>query len=508
MIVNISPDSRLIEETMHVLKFAALAQKVEIPRKRLQMPLNPIKRKRVSSLLEKRRSTLMSFNPGFNSTARLSSTEGPFSFRSSVATATLTELSEEIEEKPSAGELTYIKESENESESESEDEESKVETAVRKDSVEALKKKVLMLERKIKEMEEENENLEIDLREEISKEYEDIFAQREKAFTEYVEELQERAEETAENRLRSQQEFMKKRREDPVANENLVKENRALKNANQDLEVQLKKLQSTLDDHKKALADSQGEIMRLTYSQALQGEKNFDFSRTEIPFDIQMTFDEVMRKLEKRNREYDDIRQKYEDTGKNLEEVIAELDELETEHRKLSEEFEKSENTRQLMEAENEQLKDKITELENFKVLYLESVEKADEQGSADKEQISAMKQHLQDKDKLIEELREAREDLKKSFELQSLELIQLNEELQHFQQAPEIAKTKTPKKPSGSSTNPIESENLIRQMEKLNIECADLKNQLLVISEERDSLLRRLAEMEKTDVDLDRILG
>lgn len=86
MIVNISPDSRLIEETMHVLKFAALAQKVEIPRKRLQMPLNPIKRKRVSSLLEKRRSTLMSFNPGFNSTARLSSTEGPFSFRSSVAT--------------------------------------------------------------------------------------------------------------------------------------------------------------------------------------------------------------------------------------------------------------------------------------------------------------------------------------------------------------------------------------------------------------------------------------
>ncbi|KAK2721562.1 hypothetical protein QYM36_003752, partial [Artemia franciscana] len=229
MIVNISPDSRLIEETMHVLKFAALAQKVEIPRKRLQMPLNPIKRKRVSSLLEKRRSTLMSFNPGFNSTARLSSTEGHFSFRSSVATATLTELSEEIEEKPSAGELTYIKESENESESESEDEESKVETAVRKDSVEALKKKVLMLERRIKEMEEENENLEIDLREEISKEYEDIFAQREKAFTEYVEELQERAEETAENRLRSQQEFMKKRREDPVANENLVKENRALK---------------------------------------------------------------------------------------------------------------------------------------------------------------------------------------------------------------------------------------------------------------------------------------
>jgi len=38
-------------------------------------------------------------------------------------------------------------------------------------------------------MEEENENLEIDLREEISKEYEDIFAQREKAFTEYVEEV-------------------------------------------------------------------------------------------------------------------------------------------------------------------------------------------------------------------------------------------------------------------------------------------------------------------------------
>ncbi|XP_065567186.1 kinesin-like protein KIF20B isoform X3 [Artemia franciscana] len=508
MIVNISPDSRLIEETMHVLKFAALAQKVEIPRKRLQMPLNPIKRKRVSSLLEKRRSTLMSFNPGFNSTARLSSTEGPFSFRSSVATATLTELSEEIEEKPSAGELTYIKETENESESESEDEESKVETALRKDSVEALKKKVLMLERKIKEMEEENENLEIDLREEISKEYEDIFAQREKAFTEYVEELQERAEETAENRLRSQQEFMKKRREDPVANENLVKENRALKTANQDLEVQLKKLQSTLDDHKKALADSQGEIMRLTYSQALQGEKNFDFSRTETTFDIQMTFDEVMRKLEKRNREYDDIRQKYEDTGKNLEEAIAELDELETEHRKLSEEFEKSENTRQFMEAENEQLKDKITELENFKVLYLESVEKADEQDSADKEQISAMKLHLQDKDNLIEELREAREDLKKNFELQSLEIIQLNEELQHFQQAPEIAKTKIPKKPSGSSTNPIESENLIRQMGKLNIECADLKNQLLVISEERDSLLRRLAEMEKTDVDLDRILG
>jgi len=66
--------------------------------------------------------------------------------------ATLTELSKEIEEKPSAGELTYIKESENESESESEDEESKVETAVRKDSVEALKKKVLTLERKIKEV--------------------------------------------------------------------------------------------------------------------------------------------------------------------------------------------------------------------------------------------------------------------------------------------------------------------------------------------------------------------
>ncbi|XP_065576822.1 uncharacterized protein LOC136037897 [Artemia franciscana] len=118
------------------------------------------------------------------------------------------------------------------------------------------------------------------------------------------------------------------------------------------------------------------------------------------------------------------------------------------------------------------------------------------------------MKQHLQDKDKLIEELREAREDLKKNFELQSLEIIQLNEELQHFQQAPEIAKTKTPKKPSGSSTNPIDSENLICQMGKLNIECADLKNQLLVISEERDSLLRRLAKMEKTDVDLDRILG
>ena len=34
------------------------------------------------------------------------------------------------------------------------------------------------------------------------------------------------------------------------------------------------------------------------------------------------------------------------------------------------------------------------------------------------------------------------------------------------------------------------------------------MKNQLLVISEERDSLLRRLAEMEKTDVYLDRILG
>ena len=51
------------------------------------------------------------------------------------------------------------------------------------------------------------------------------------------------------------------------------------------------------------------------------------------------------------------------------------------------------------------------------------------------------MKQYLQDKDKLIEELREAREDLKKNFELQSLEIIQLNEELQHFQQAPEIAK-------------------------------------------------------------------
>ncbi|KAK2706397.1 hypothetical protein QYM36_016441 [Artemia franciscana] len=160
------------------------------------------------------------------------------------------------------------------------------------------------------------------------------------------------------------------------------------------------------------------------------------------------------------------------------------------------------------MEAEKEQLKDKINELDNFKVLYLESIEKADEQDSADKEQISAMKQHLQDKDKLIEELREAREDLKKNFELQSLEIIQLNEELKHSQQAPEIAKTKTPKKPSGSSTNPIESENLIRQMGKLNIECADLKNQLLVIIEERDSLLRRLAEMEKTDVDLDRILG
>jgi len=55
------------------------------------------------------------------------------------------------------------------------------------------------------------------------------------------------------------------------------------------------------------------------------------------------------------------------------------------EHRKLSEEFEKSENTRQFMEAENEQLKDKIAELENFKVLYLESIEKADEQDSADK---------------------------------------------------------------------------------------------------------------------------
>ncbi|XP_065565866.1 restin homolog [Artemia franciscana] len=177
-------------------------------------------------------------------------------------------------------------------------------------------------------------------------------------------------------------------------------------------------------------------------------------------------------------------------------------------HRKLSEEFEKSESTRQFMEAKNEQLKDKIAELENFKVLYLESVEKADEQDSAGKEQISAMKQHLQDKDKLIEELSEAREDLKKNFELQSLEIIQLNEELQHFQQAPEIAKTKTPKKPSGSSTNPIESENLIRQMGKLNIECVDLKNELSVISEERDSLLRRLAEMEKTDVDLDRILG
>ncbi|KAK2705571.1 hypothetical protein QYM36_015834 [Artemia franciscana] len=569
MIVNISPDSRLIEETMHVLKFAALAQKVEIPRKRLQMPLNPIKRERVSSLLQKRRSTLMSFNPGFNSTARLSSTEGPFSFRSSVATATLTELSEEIEEKPSAGELTYIKESENESESESEDEESKVETAVRKDSVEALKKKVLMLERKIKEMEEENENLEIDLREEISKEYEDIFAQREKAFTEYVEENFDEAVKILTEKLDavicSQKDINKsiqsltgeiatlkkdasdrgikigqleKELEDQKLRCDQL-ENQVLESDVKDCKLNLlihgmptERLSQTVEENVKQFlsvtmeisdpiritkcyrmlsgsnAPSQGEIIRLKYSQALQGEKNFDFSRTETPFDIQMTFDEVVRKLEKRNREYDDIRQKYEDTGKNLEEVIAELDELETEHRKLSEEFEKSENTRQFMEAEKEQLKDKINELENFKVLYLESVEKADEQDSADKEQISAMKQHLQDKDKLIEELREAREDLKKNFELQSLEIIQLNEELQHFQQAPEIAKTKTPKKPSGSSTNPIESENLIRQMGKLNIECADHKNQLLVISEERDSLLRRLAEMEKTDVDLDRILG
>jgi hypothetical protein len=57
------------------------------------------------------------------------------------------------------------------------------------------------------------------------------------------------------------------------------------------------------------------------------------------------------------------------------------------EHRKLSKELEKSENTRQIMVAENENelLKDKITELENFKVLYLESKEKIDKQDSVDK---------------------------------------------------------------------------------------------------------------------------
>jgi hypothetical protein len=66
------------------------------------------------------------------------------------------------------------------------------------------------------------------------------------------------------------------------------------------------------------------------------------------------------------------------------------------------------------------------------------------------------MKQDLQAKDKLSALLLAflwpaglAREDLEKNFELQSLEIIQLSEELQHFQEAPEAAKTMTPKKPS-----------------------------------------------------------
>jgi hypothetical protein len=45
------------------------------------------------------------------------------------------------------------------------------------------------------------------------------------------------------------------------------------------------------------------------------------------------------------------------------------------------------------------------------------------------------------------------------------------------------------------SSTNPDELENLIHQMGKINIEPADLKNQLLSMSEERDSPLSRSQE-------------
>lgn len=66
--------------------------------------------------------------------------------------------------------------------------------------------------------------------------------------------------------------------------------------------------------------------------------------------------------------------------------------------------------------------------------------------------QTSSKKINLQDNDNLLEDLKAAREYLKTNFQLKCREVIQLKEELDHFQQIPEITRRKTPEETQISS--------------------------------------------------------
>ena len=113
--------------------------------------------------------------------------------------------------------------------------------------------------------------------------------------------------------------------------------------------------------------------------------------------------------------------------------------------------------------------------------------------------QTSSKKINLQDNDNLLEDLKAARENLKTNFQLKCREVIQLKEELDHFQQIPEITRRKTPEETQISSirvetqhTTALSENSLLKkEITKLKIE-----NSTFVNENERLKLKKKLLEI------------